>query len=86
MPDEIKVCLRMGRRATSPSGSQFGSCSRESGSVHSHSISPKEFHIVGLDLMIDRHDGDPLDHGLTDDQAVKRIFVVMREVRAGNGY
>jgi hypothetical protein len=43
------------------------------------SIPPEEFHIVGLKLAIYGHDWNPLDHGLGDDQAIKGIFVMVRE-------
>ena len=46
------------------------------------SIPPKKLHIVGLKLTIHGHDRNPFDHGLGDDQAVKRVSVVVRE--AGN--
>jgi len=47
--------------------------------VLSSSIPPEDFHIIGLELPIDRHDWNPFDHGLTDDQSIERVFVVMRE-------
>jgi hypothetical protein len=43
------------------------------------SIPPEEFHIVGLNQPIYGHDWNPLDHGLGDDQAIKGIFVMVRE-------
>jgi 6-phosphofructokinase len=50
------------------------------------SITPQEFHIIGLELTIDRHDWNPFDHGLGYDQAIKRVLVVIREFGASNGY
>ena len=67
-------------------GSPLGSRSPEIRCVLSSSIPPEDFHIIGLELPIDRHDWNPFDHGLTDDQSIERVFVVMREFGASNGY
>jgi hypothetical protein len=60
-------------------GSPLGSRSLAIRCVLSSSIPPEDSHIIGLELAIDRHDWNPFDHGLTEDQSIERVFAVMRE-------
>ena len=53
--------------------------SRPISCVPSSSIPPEDFHIIELEVAIDRHDWNPFDHGLTDDQSIERILVMMGE-------
>ena len=43
------------------------------------SLWQQEFHVVGLKLTIHSHDRYPLDYGLGNNQAIKWIFVVLRQ-------
>ena len=51
----------------------------KSGNAYSRSLCQQELHVVGLKLTIHSHDRYPLDYGLGDNQAIKWIFVVLRQ-------
>ena len=73
------LILGDGMWAAGSYGSPLGSRSLAIRCALSSSIPPEDFHIIGLELTVDRHDWNTFDHGLADDQAIKRILVVVRE-------
>jgi hypothetical protein len=73
------LILGDGMWAAGSYGSPLGSRSLAIRCALSSSIPPEDFHIIGLELAIHRHDSNPFNHGLTDDQSIERVFVVMRE-------